>query len=133
MAQGKAGGSRKAPEKLRVSETASFLSLFYGRCVMEEKTVMIEGMTEEAARKYVKMREKLDRKLVQIGNLGKVIDYSSSSGATDIELPTLGDVGDVIYEMAGDLLGEMDEYLSYSTVYLEIGKIDKQKEVDKTG
>ena len=93
----------------------------------KKEVIMIEGMTEGTARKYVEMREKLDRKLVQIGNLGKAIDYSSSSGAEGIELSTLGDVGDVIYEMVGDLLCEMDKYISYSTIYLEIEKIDRPK------
>lgn len=96
-----------------------------------QKISMIEGMTEEAARKYLKFREMLDNKLIKMGNLGKTIYYASESGVKDIELSALGDVGDVINEMVSDLLCKLDEYISYSNTYLKIAEIDHPEDQEK--
>lgn len=98
---------------------------------MGEKTVMIEGMTEETARKYLKSRDKIDSMLIQIAGLGWAIRYSSNTNAEDIEVENFGVLGDLVAEKADDILEELDELISSVSVEFGIMKIDRPEEYKK--
>ena len=93
----------------------------------KQNVKMIEGMTEETARRYLEHRKKIDRKLNQLISLGKAIACSTCS-EIDINISYFEDLCELVYDLSIDVSEKMDEY---NKVVLKLGEIDSPKEHEK--
>ncbi|MEK6546644.1 MAG: hypothetical protein AAB257_06515 [Nitrospinota bacterium] len=88
-------------------------------------TGVIEGMNRDTTLRYVEARKKIDTKLCQLISQGEILSALSEA---NIDLIHVSYAGHTIGEMAGDILGMLDDFIGIAGVHLELKEYDNGKD-----
>ncbi len=93
---------------------------------VKTKIQLIEGMEISTAERYIEFRNEIDNKLCQLMAQGVML--SALGEANHIDLCHVSRVGDLIEEIAGDIYGKLDDFISSGNVYLTLKEYKEREE-----